>query len=263
MIHPTAVIASGAVVGKDVEIGPYTIVGEHVEIGDGCRIGPHCTLTGHTSIGARTKIHSGAVVGDEPQDYHYKGEVSYTRIGTDCTIREYATIHRGSDAESETVIGDNVMIMGLAHVAHNCRIGNRVTVANLTLLAGHVDVEDSAFISGGVLVHQFTRIGTLAMLGGGSVVTQDIPPYCMHPRDAINGPNSVGLKRAGKTPEVRSAIREAIKLYFFSGLNRGDALDKIAAEFSGQPDVEHFVAFIRESSRGIAPGVARKATYDR
>ena len=258
MIHPTAVVSSKATLGEGVEVAPFAVIEDDVVIGDGCRIGPHSHITGHTTIGKNTKIFTGAVIGDEPQDYHYKGEVSYTDIGDDCIIREYVTIHRGAQPESRTVIGNHVMLMALGHVAHNCVIGDNVIIANSALLAGHVEIDDRAVLSGGVAVHQFARIGTLAMISGLARVTQDVPPYCMLSEDVVHGPNVIGLKRAGISPESRRAIREAIKIFFLQGLNRPNAVEKIRQELSGIPEVDIFLEFVSDTRRGYMPGRARK-----
>lgn len=254
VIHPSAVISPAARIGADVEIGPFAVIDGDVEVGDGCRIGPHAHLTGHTRIGSGTKIHTGAVIGDEPQDLHYDGGESYTVIGRNCALREYVTIHRGAKAGTSTVVGDNVMLMAFAHLGHNCILGSDVVVANATLLAGHVEVGERAFISGGVLVHQFCRIGRLAMVGGGSGLGQDVPPFCMFQWSHIVGPNTIGLRRAGFGPDTRLAVRGAIKTYFFSHMNRLNALESIRRDYGSEPAVAEFVQFIEGTRRGISSG---------
>ena len=258
MIHPTAIIAPGAQIGERVDIGPFAVVDEHVELGDGSRVGPHVYLTGFTRIGAGADIHTGAVIGDEPQDTHFEGGRSYTEIGRDCVLREYVTIHRGSDPETKTVVGDGVMLMALSHIGHNCVIGNSVVIANATLCAGHVQVGDRAFISGNAAVHQFVRIGALAMVSGGSLAVQDIPPYCIYQHQAIRSENVVGLRRAGIAADARKAIRGAVKLFFFSGLNRPSALDAIREQYGEVGEVDAFVAFIEGTKRGIAHSSASR-----
>ncbi len=253
MIHETAIIHPGAKLGSNVQVGPYTVIDEHVQLGDSCRVGPHVHLTGHTTIGAGTKIHAGAVIGDEPQDLGYDGSRTYLNVGENCTLREYVTIHRGSDAESATTVGDNVMLMAFCHLGHNCHIGNNVVIANTSTLAGHVEIEDRAFISAAVLIHQFVRIGTMAMISGGDRVVQDIPPFCMFHKH-LRGPNTIGLRRAGIDAAGRTAIRAAIKAYFFSGLKRSNALQQIVEEHGDVPEVARFVTFIEGTKRGIASG---------
>jgi UDP-N-acetylglucosamine acyltransferase len=255
MIHPTAVIASGAKLGANVEVGPYAVIDGEVTVGDNVRIGPHVHLTGVTTIGTGTKIHAGAVIGDEPQDLHNTGEGCTTVIGKNCIIREYATIHRGAAAGSSTVVGDGVLMMAFSHLGHNCRLGDNAIIGNATLLAGHVQVGEKTFISGGGLVHQFCRIGAYTIVGGGARLGQDIPPYCMYQWGGVGGPNAVGLKRNGFDAATRAKIRKAIKIYFFSGLNRIAALAKIREEIGEEmPAVKTFIEFIETTKRGIVPG---------
>jgi UDP-N-acetylglucosamine acyltransferase len=247
-------VSPGAQIGDGCRIGPYAIIDEHVVLGPGCTVGPHVYLTGHTTIGEGTVIHTGAVIGDIPQDQHYGGEETYTRIGSHCVIREYVTVHRVSGEGTDTTVGDHSMLMGFVHLGHNCHIGNHVVVANATLLAGHVEIGDRAFVSGGVLVHQFVRIGALAMIGGGNGLGQDVPPYCMLQFEQIQGPNVVGLRRARVGEAARKAIRSAIKIYFFEGLNRLTALERINERFGDIPEIREFVRFIEGTKRGISPG---------
>ncbi|MBN2452302.1 MAG: acyl-ACP--UDP-N-acetylglucosamine O-acyltransferase [Lentisphaeria bacterium] len=253
-IHSTAVIDPGAELGRDVAVAPYAVIDAHVRVGDGCTIGPHVHISGHTTIGAMTRVHAGAVIGDLPQDHHYDGAVTYTEIGRQCVIREYVTIHRGTIEGSRTVVGDGTMLMGFVHLGHNCDIGEQVVIANGTMLAGHVEVGPRAFVSAGVLVHQFVRIGRLAMIGGGNGIGQDVPPFCMLQYDQIQGPNVVGLRRAALAEAARAAIRGAIKIYFFSGLNRPNAIEEIRATCGSHAEVSEFVAFIESTKRGICPG---------
>lgn len=251
MIHETAIVAPGAELGENVDVGPYAVIDDHVTVGSNCRIGPRVTLLGHTTIGAQTQIHTGAVVGDEPQDHHYNGELSYTKIGENCTIREYVTIHRGAQKDSVTVIGNNVMLMGLSHVAHNAVIADGVIVANSVLLAGHVEVGEKAFISGGVGVHQFARIGRLAMVGGHCRVIRDIPPFCLFQRDLMQGLNNVGLKRAGMNDAARRSLKQVYRIFFRMGLKQSEALERIRNEMGDCQEAEEFVRFVEQSSRGI------------
>ena len=251
MIHSTAIIEQGAQIGERVDIGPYTIVGSRVVLGDDCRVGSHVVLAGDTTVGGNTRIHTGAVLGDVPQDTHYAGADTSTRIGENCVVREYVTVHRGTEEGTSTTVGNGVMLMALSHLGHNCRIADNVIIANACLLAGHVDVAERAFLSGGVMVHQFVRIGTMAMIHGGERVTQDVPPYCIMAGGGIRGPNTVGLKRAGLTREAREAVRGAIKLFFFSGLNRPNALVETQAEYGDVAEVEHLMEFVRTTERGL------------
>ncbi len=253
-IDPRAVIEDGATIGEDVTIGPFAVIGAGARIGDGCRIGPHVVISGNTTIGARTKIHTGANIGDEPQDLHYTGANSFTDIGEDCIIREYVTIHRGVEEGSHTVVGNRVLLMAFSHLGHNCQIADDVVIANASLLAGRVEVGYHAFISAQVMIHQFTRVGSLAMIGGGNAVTQDVPPFSMLQGDAIQGINAVGLRRAGWDVETIGSIKEALRLVCFSGLSRPNAIEEIRAKLRPVPQVVEFVQFLETTKRGILMG---------
>ena len=255
-VHPTAVVAPGVKLGKNVHIGPYTVIEPDCVIGDDCWIDAHVKIGRWTTIGARSRIYFGALVGDDPQDHRFVPDTfAPTTIGCDTTLREYVTIHRSPFEGRPTSVGDGTLLMAFVHVGHDARIGNRVTAANQTAFSGHVIVEDGAVISGYVLVHQFCRIGSLAMIGARTIIRQDIPPFCMlAENECICGPNVVGLRRAGFDNARRFAIRKAVKTYFFKGLNGANALEEIAAENPENPDIEHFIRFIRSTDRGIMPG---------
>ena len=253
MIHPTAIVSPGASVGTGVEIAPFAVIDDGVVLEDGVKIGPHVHVLGHTRIGAGTRIHAGAVIGDEPQDLHYDGSPNETIIGRECVLREYVTIHRGAKAGTRTVVGDRVMLMAFSHLGHNCVLGNDVVVANATLLAGHVEVGDRAFISGGGLIHQFCRIGTLAMVGGGARLGQDIPPFCLYQWGGVCSHNAVGMRRSGYDVAARTALKGAIRLFFFTGLIRSQAVARIRDAYPDIPAVAQFIQFVESSRRGIAP----------
>lgn len=255
-IHPTAVVSPNAEIGKNVEIGPYAVIDDDVRIGDDCFIDAHVKIGQYTTIGPRCRIYFGAFVGAEPQDHRfYKGIQSYTEIGSDTVIREYVTIHRPPFEFLKTTIGNHVLLMAFVHIGHDVIIGDRVTIANNTALSGHVQVGQGAVFSGCVLVHQFCRIGALAMVGPGAHVGQDIPPFCMlRESNVITGPNTIGLRRAGMSNEQRLAIRRAIRTFFFEGFNAKNALEQIERGENVLPEVHMFVNFIKESHRGIMPG---------
>ena len=255
-IHPTAVVSPNAEIGKNVEIGPYAVIDDDVRIGDDCFIDAHVKIGQYTTIGPRCRIYFGAFVGAEPQDHRFsKGIQSYTEIGSDTVIREYVTIHRPPFEFLKTTIGNHVLLMAFVHIGHDVIIGDRVTIANNTALSGHVQVGQGAVFSGCVLVHQFCRIGALAMVGPGAHVGQDIPPFCMlRESNVITGPNTIGLRRAGMSNEQRLAIRRAIRTFFFEGLNAKNALEQIERGENVLPEVHMFVNFIKESHRGIMPG---------
>ena len=251
MIHPTAILSDHTKLGKRVSIGPYSVIEGDVELGDDCRIGPHCHISGNTRIGHGTRIHTGAVIGDEPQDRSFAGNASYTSIGENCILREYVTIHRGALDESCTVIKNNVMLMAFVHIGHNCHIENGVSMANMTTLGGHVSVGKNAFISAGAVLHQFVAVGCLAMISAYGRVNKDVPPYCtLAEGDYIYGPNVVALRRASFSPAVRKAIKEAISLFFFRNLSPAKALTEIDKSLINVSEVKQFTDFIRASKRG-------------
>ena len=258
-IHPSAIISPGAVIGSNVTIGAYSVIGEDCSIGDNCVIDSHVKIADHTAIGANCRIYFGAVVGDDPQDHRFKpGVISHTVIGNNVTLREYVTIHRSPFENGLTAVGDNSLLMAFVHVGHDAQIGKNVTVANNSVFAGHVIVADGAVVSAYVLVHQFCRIGKLAMIGGRTLVRQDVPDFCMLSEDnTVCGINTVGLRRAGFDDERRFRIKKIIKLFFFRGLNTAQAQEAVAAEFPGDADAAGFIDFIVNSKRGIMPGNPR------
>lgn len=255
-MHPTAVIETGAELDVDVSVGPFAYVAAGARIGAGCRIGPHATIYGYTTLGAECRVHAGAVLGDVPQDFGFEAGDSYVRIGAGCIIREGVTVHRGSKPDTETVIGDRCMLMAFSHCAHNVCLEDHVVLANGALLAGYVRVGERAFVSGNVAVHQFVRVGRLVMLGGGAMISRDVPPFCMvrpATENGVEGLNVIGMRRAGLGPEVRKTVKAVFKVLYRSGLNTSQALAFMDANF---PDgvgreVHDFVA---ASKRGICGG---------
>ena len=257
MIHATAIIHPGAELAEDVEIGPYAIIGPHVRIGTGTKVGPHAVVEGWTTIGEYNQIFQMASVGAIPQDLKYKGEETYLKIGDRNIIREFATLHLGTvTGDGETTVGSGNLFMAYSHVAHDCHIGNGVIMANAATLAGHVTVEDFAIIGGLCAIHQFTRIGAHVMLGGGTLVGHDIPPYTIATtgdkrESALRGLNLVGLKRRGFSDEVISHLKKAYKILAFSKLKLEDVIVRIKAEVPAGPEVNHFVEFIEGAKRSI------------
>lgn len=254
-IHPTAVIDTAAIIDPTADIGPFVVVEGPVRVGPRVRVYAHAFLTGDTIIEADVKIHPGAVVGHEPQDLAYDGAVSSCRIGEGTIIREYATIHRGTQPGSATVVGRRCYIMACAHVAHNCTLGDDVKLANCALLAGHVQVGDGAFISGGVVVHQFVRIGSLVMVAGNARVPMDVPPYFLcDPDGACGGINAVGLRRAGFSSAERLDVKNAHRTLYRSGRTFRDAVEALAATVATVAG-RRILDFLRAPSRrGIAAG---------
>ena len=252
-VHPTALVDAGARIGPDVVIEPYAVIGPHVTIGQGSTIGPRVTLDGHTTLGSGCSVGVGSVLGTVPQDRKYRGETTELRIGDDTVLREYVTVNRGTAASGATVIGDRCYLMAYVHVAHDCRIGDNVILANAVQLAGHVTIEDSAQVGGLTPIHQFTRIGRFAFVGGGSRVPQDVPPYALAAGSPLRqcGINVEGLRRAGVAPDTRLALKRAFRLLFNSDLKRDEALERVEVECGHLPEVGHLVEFLRASERGI------------
>jgi UDP-N-acetylglucosamine acyltransferase len=253
MIHKTAVVDPAARIGRDVTVGPFAVIEEDVVIGDGCSIGPHACILRYTSLGNNCEVHAGAVLGDLPQDVDFEPCESRLRIGSNCLIREGVTLHRGTRPGSATEIGDGCFLMAFSHCAHNVRLGNRVVLANGCLLGGYARVDDGAFISGNCLVHQFVRVGRLVIMGGGSGVSKDVPPFCMVRPITVNtviGLNVVGLRRAGLKPAERKEIKAAFDILYRSGLTVSEAVERLGREFAGGPPLE-IRDFARDSERGI------------
>jgi UDP-N-acetylglucosamine acyltransferase len=260
-IHPNAVVDPKAELAADVDVGPFAVIEGPVVIGEGTRIYPNAYISGWTTIGRRCEIHPGAVVGHVPQDFHFGGERSYCRIGDGTIIRECASIHRGTQPESSTELGRECFILGYAHVGHNCLLGDRVKVYNNTALAGHVEVGSDAIISGYCLVHQFGRIGTRVMVGSGSIVVQDIPPFLAYASGhGLFGTNTIGMKRAELPAASIREIGELYRLLFRSGKMFTAALSD-AERMATTPEGKHLIAFCRgPSKRGIEHGPAGKRT---
>ncbi|MGH9659145.1 MAG: acyl-ACP--UDP-N-acetylglucosamine O-acyltransferase [Bryobacteraceae bacterium] len=251
-IAPTARVHPDAVVGEGVSIGEYCVVEPDVIIGPGCRLEPYVYIKRWTRLGERNEISAGTALGTDPLDRNFSGERSYLNIGRGNRIREHYTISRGTQPESSTEIGDDNYIMTSGHIAHNCRIGNGVVICSCALVAGYVEVEDGAFISGGVVIHQFSKIGRLAMIGGNTRVNLDVPPYmlCSEFDVKAKGLNLVGLKRAGFTADDIRPLKLAYQILYRSGLKLDDALLRIEAECPGDA-ARHLVDFVRRSERGI------------
>lgn len=251
-VAPTARIHPDAVIGPGCIIGEYCVIESDVVLGACCRLEPYVYIKRWTTMGERNEISAGTALGTDPLDKSFTGERSYLILGSGNRIREHYTISRGTQPESVTRIGDNNYIMTSGHIAHNCTIGSHTVIASCALVAGYVDVEDQAFISGGVVIHQYSRIGRLAMIGGNTRVNSDVPPYFLYSdfNVAAKGLNIVGLKRAGLTPAEVAGLKTAYKLLYRSNLKLDEALRRIEAEVPGEHP-RHLVEFIRGSKRGI------------
>jgi len=235
-IHPTAVIHPKAELHETVQVGPYAVIGEHVRIAAHTVVGAHVVIEGWTEIGEDNQIFPGAVVGTEPQDLKYSGAPSQVVIGRGNRIREFVTINRATNEGEATLIGDNNLLMAYAHVAHNCVIENQVVITNAVSLAGHIHIESQARIGGMVGIHQFTRVGRLAMVGAMSRVDRDVPPYMLvegHPA-RIRGLNLVGLRRAKGMEGSLPALRQAYRLLYRSGLPLEKALQTLRSSLRSE-----------------------------
>jgi len=253
--HETSIIDPSARIGNDVVVGSYSIVEADTEIGDGCRIDSHAIIASGARLGRNCKVFNGAVVGTVPQDLKFRDEKSEILIGDETVIREYCTLNRGTtDGGLVTRIGSGCLLMAYTHVAHDCSIGDRVILANGVNMAGHVTIEDHVGMSALVLIHQFVRIGQHAYIGGGSRVSQDVPPYVLVNGEPVRyfGPNLVGLKRHGFKGEQISAIKRAYQLIYRSGLNLTQAVDAIRSELDLTNEIINILGFMEKSQRGIA-----------
>lgn len=260
MIHSTAIIHPKAKLDATVCVGPYAVIDEGVELGADCVLGPHVYLTGQTKIGMKNVFHAGCVIGDAPQDLKYKNEPTRVRIGDGNVFREHVTVHRSTKMEAETVIGSNNFLMAHAHVAHNCAVGNHVIMANGALLGGHAVVEDRAFISGNCLVHQFCRVGMLAMMQGGSAISKDLPPFCVGLRvNEMCGLNVVGLRRAGFSTEERMELKQLYRGLFRSGENFRQALAEAHKTFCSTPS-QYLLEFLKHAKRGVSADVGQSTS---
>jgi UDP-N-acetylglucosamine acyltransferase len=253
-IHPTAIVEAGAELGIGVEIGPYAIIGPKVKVGDHSTISSHAVLSGRTRLGARNRVSPFATLGTTPQDLKYKGEDAELICGDDNMFREYSNVSIGTEGGGgKTVIGNRNLFMMNTHIAHDCIVGSSCILANGATLAGHIEVDDKAVIGGLAAIHQFVKIGTLAMLGGGSMVSQDIPPYVMvagnHARPT--GINKLGLQRAGFSTETISSIRKIYRTLYQSSLTIDEAKTQLESSISETSEAKTFLSFLDRSQRGI------------
>jgi UDP-N-acetylglucosamine acyltransferase len=254
-IHPTASVSPGAELGQNVTVGPYTIIGDEVVIHDDVEIVSHCVIEGPTEIGSGCRIFPFATIGLAPQDLKYRGERSSVKIGEYTTIREQVTIHRGTEGGGGvTRVGNDSLLMVGTHVAHDCHVGNHVIMANVASLGGHATVEDHATLGAHSGVHQFGRVGRYAFVGAYAVLVKDALPYATTwgNHATCYGPNIVGLRRRGFTPEQIRLIHRAFRLLLQSKLNTSQAVEAIRAELGGQPEIDYLLKFIETSERGVA-----------
>ncbi len=253
-IHSTAVIAEGAELGQNVEIGPYTVVGPHVRLGDGTRVGPQVMIDGHTEIGSHNFIVGQSSLGTPPQDFSYQGEDTRLIVGNGNTIREFVTINRGTvKGGGLTRIGSDNLLMACCHVAHDCELEDRVILGNGVLLAGHTLVEHHANLSGMAGAVAFITVGAHAYVGGMTRMSKDVPPYMIvDGHDSrVRGVNTIGLKRAGFSPEEIETLREAHRRIWRSGKARGAAIEEMKSEEGWGPHVHYLLESMARTDMGL------------
>lgn len=253
-IHPSAIVEKGAELGAGVKVGPFAVIGASVVLHDGVEIGAHAMVSGRTHIGAKTRVWPFAHIGTTPQDLKYAGEDSLLVCGENNMFREYVNISIGTDGGAgKTVIGSGNLFMVNTHIAHDCIVGNDCIIANGVSLAGHVELDDGAVIGGHVAIHQFVKIGELAMLAGGSIVVQDVPPFVTVQGDRAKptGINKLGLKRAGYMSKNIDVVKEIYKTIFHSNLTLDEAKSQIEENFSQWQEAQKFLQFLQRSQRGL------------
>jgi len=254
IIHPTAIIEEGAVIGDNCYIGPYCHIGKDVVLGSNNNLIANVTILGDTIIGDGNKIFPYAVLGTEPQDLKYKGEPTRLRVGSNNTIREFVTINCSNQMEEDTVVGDNNLLMEYAHIAHNSQIGSGCVIANVVQCGGHIHIGDFATVGGLTAIHQFVHIGAYAFVGGASATNKDIVPFSRgqgNPYKTV-GLNSIGLMRKGFASETIAAIKEIYNLFYRSGLNTSQALEKALQIPNPTPEQIIFIQFVQNAQRGIS-----------
>jgi UDP-N-acetylglucosamine acyltransferase len=263
-IDPSARIADGVKLGRNVLVGPYCVIGPDVAVGDDVRLIAHVHLTGHTSIGARTVIYPFASLGTPPQSVKYRGGPTRLVVGSDCDIREHVTMNTGTEEGGGlTEVGDKCFLMVNTHVGHDCRVGNRVIMANNAVLGGHVDVGDDVVLGGQAAVHQFVRIGEGAMIAGVTGISADLIPFgfAIGQRGMLDGLNVVGLRRRGLARADIHDLRKAYQALFRADGRFEDRVNTVAAEFPNNPLVGKIVTFIRAGeSRPLMHPTRTRAT---
>ena len=251
-IHPTAIVSNQAQLGENNVIGPHVVIEANVQIGNGNSLMTGVVLKEGVNIGNNNTLHEYAVIGGLPQDLGFDSATSsYVTIGNDNTLREYVTIHRASKQDAFTRLGDENYLMTHVHLGHDCKLANRVIIAPSTGLGGHVHVADRAFISGGVMVHQFVKIGTIAMIGGNAKITQDVLPYMITDGvpGTVRGLNLVGLRRAGCRKFDIQVLKQAYQIIHRSAQPQRNILEELRE--LDNPFALHLVEFITGSSRSF------------
>ena len=252
-IHPTALVSPMAKIDSNVKIGPFCIIEDNVTIRSGTQINSFVHIVINTYIGKECKIFQGSIIGEIPQDLKYDGEKTKLIIGDRTKIREFCTVNKGTKANGETLIGSDVLLMAYAHIAHDCIIGNNVILANGVQLGGHVEIADWVTVGGMTPVHQFTKIGSHAFIGGGYRVVQDIPPYILAMGEPLKyaGINSIGLRRRNFPPNIRDIIKNKYKIIFKSKTNLSESIKLINDKYDDYQEANIILDFINNSSRGL------------
>jgi UDP-N-acetylglucosamine acyltransferase len=265
-IHPSAIVHPNAQLAPGVVIGPFSIIGENVTVGRNTRFEAHAFVEGQTDIGKECRFFPYCMIGTEPQDVGYKNEKTFLKIGNKNLFREFCTIHRGTvKGGGTTVIGNNNYFMAYAHVAHDCLVGSETVFLNAASLAGHVAVSDYATVGPFSGIHQFCRVGKYAFIGGYSVCTQDVVPFCRVAGDRptlLYGTNSVGLRRRGFSRERVKAIKQMLKILLYSDLNTKQALTEIKSHFPPGEDRDEIIAFVESSKRGFVKRIGERWEHD-
>lgn len=252
-IHPTAIIHAGAEIGEGCEIGPYCVIGANVRLGPGNRLHSHVVLDGDTQIGAENEIFPFACIGGRTQDLKWRGGHTRVEIGDRNTFREYVTVHAATADGGATVVGSHNNLLAYTHIAHDCRLGNHIIMSNLSQIAGHVVIEDHAILGGMSAVHQFSRVGRLAMVAACTPVRKDVAPFMLvsgDPAETVKA-NLVGLERAGLDPETIRNLGQAHRILFRDGLSTPNALTRLEAELPSSPELKHLIDFVKSSERGV------------
>lgn len=266
-IHPSAIISPTAEIAEGVNIGPYSLVEDHVQIGANTVIGPHVQIDKWTTIGEDCQIFFGASIGNPSKDLKYTGGRSFVRIGNGNILREYVSISRSTFDEGETIIGNNNLLMNWVNIAHDCVLGSRIIMANFATLAGHVTIEDDVRLGAYAALHQFVRVGKMAMAGGCSKVAQDIPPFMLsagHPA-RVRDLNRIGRRTSQinplsrLSPETFTLLKKAYRILFRSGIPLRHAVTKVREEIKGNEDVDYLCEFIETSKRGIGFSLPNRA----
>ena len=256
-IHPTAIIEPGAELGAEVEIGAYAFVSGGVVLGAGTRLHHHASVEGNTVVGAACEVFPYACIGGKTQDLKFKGGNPGLRIGDRNVFREYVTVHCATNDGDLTRVGSDNVLLASCHVAHDCVLGNRIVMSNGAMLAGHVVIEDHVVIGGYGGIHQFCRLGAFAMLSATAKLVHDLPPYFIAdgtPAE-VRAINRVGLERNGFTPGQLDRVKQIYRILYREGLNRSQALEKLASSPQAESDeFKRVLSFAKSSERGLAPG---------